>query len=65
MFKDMKYGTFILFGLVDVVIAIAAFFLVRETKGQSLEEASSPAVFNRDCKLVDNDSMIEVGSAKL
>lgn len=38
MIANMGWGTFLLWGLFDAVIAIVTFFFLRETKGLSLEE---------------------------
>lgn len=37
MMTNLGWGTFLLWGLFDVVIAILAFFFLKETKGLSLE----------------------------
>ncbi|KAF3766890.1 general substrate transporter [Cryphonectria parasitica EP155] len=37
MIKNMGWGTFLLWGVFDAVIAILAFFFLKETKGLSLE----------------------------
>lgn len=37
MMTNMGWGTFLLWGVFDVVIAILAFFFLKETKGLSLE----------------------------
>ena len=34
---SMKWGTFLLWGVFDVIIAIVAFFFLKETQGLSLE----------------------------
>jgi hypothetical protein len=38
MITNMGWGTFLLWGLFDAVIAIVTFFFLRETNGLSLEE---------------------------
>lgn len=38
MMDDMGWGTFLLWGVFDVVIALVVFFYVKETKGLSLEQ---------------------------
>ena len=38
MISNIGWGTFLLWGLFDAVIAIISFFFLRETKGLSLEE---------------------------
>lgn len=38
MITNMGWGTFLLWGLFDAVIAILTFFFLRETQGLSLEE---------------------------
>jgi hypothetical protein len=38
MITNLAWGTFLLWGLFDAVIAIVAFLFLRETKGLSLEE---------------------------
>ncbi|KAK8232719.1 general substrate transporter [Phyllosticta capitalensis] len=45
MIDDMGWGTFLLWGLFDVVIAIGTFFFAHETKGLTLEEAAHPELF--------------------
>lgn len=37
MMESMGWGTFLLWGMFDAVIAIATFFFLKETKGMSLE----------------------------
>lgn len=37
MMKSMGWGTFLLWGLFDAIIAIWAFFFLKETRGLSLE----------------------------
>lgn len=37
MISNMGWGTFLLWGIFDVVIAAVAFFFLKETKGLSLE----------------------------
>lgn len=37
MMTNMGWGTFLLWGIFDVIIAILAFFFLKETKGLSLE----------------------------
>lgn len=37
MMESMDWGTFLLWGIFDLVIAVVAFFFLRETKGLSLE----------------------------
>ena len=37
MMTNMGWGTFLLWGVFDVIIAILAFFFLKETKGLSLE----------------------------
>ncbi|KAF4120569.1 MFS quinate transporter [Geosmithia morbida] len=38
MMDDMGWGTFLLWGVFDIVIAIIVFFFIKETKGLSLEQ---------------------------
>jgi hypothetical protein len=38
MITNLGWGTFLLWGLFDAVIAIVAFLFLRETNGLSLEE---------------------------
>ena len=38
MISNLGWGTFLLWGLFDAVIAIVTFFFLRETQGLSLEE---------------------------
>lgn len=38
MIKNIKWGTFLLWGLFDFVIAFFSWFVLAETKGKSLEE---------------------------
>lgn len=37
MIRNMGWGTFLLWGIFDAIIAVLAFFLLKETKGLSLE----------------------------
>lgn len=37
MISSMGWGTFLLWGVFDAVIAVLAFFFMKETKGLSLE----------------------------
>lgn len=37
MMTNLGWGTFLLWGVFDVIIAILAFFFLKETKGLSLE----------------------------
>ena len=38
MISDMGWGTFLFWGLADAVIAVGSWFLLKETKGLSLEQ---------------------------
>jgi hypothetical protein len=40
MITNLGWGTFLLWGLFDAVIAIVTFLFLRETKGLSLEEVA-------------------------
>lgn len=38
MIQSLGWGTFLLWGVFDVVIAVGSFFFLKETKGLSLED---------------------------
>lgn len=44
MIDNMGWGTFLLWGTFDIVIAAYAWFGLMETRGKTLEEISGPAV---------------------
>lgn len=46
MIKNMAWGTFLLWGMFDAIIAVLAFFFLKETKGLSLEVIAQQS-FNR------------------
>ncbi|KAK7543045.1 MFS sugar transporter-like protein [Phyllosticta citricarpa] len=48
MIDSMGWGTFLLWGLFDLVIAAGTFFFAHETKGLTLEEAAHPELFHDD-----------------
>jgi MFS family permease len=57
MITNMGWGTFPLWGIFDAVIALLAFFFLRETKGLSLEEiAHNDFGAILDHELVDEDT---------
>jgi len=58
MIDNLSWGTFILWGLFDIIIATGCFFFVKETNGLSLEEAAQPNVFNRDYKFEEDTTSI-------
>lgn len=43
MIADIKWGTFLLWGLFDLIIAGGSFFFLRETRGLSLEQITHTA----------------------
>lgn len=47
MISNLGWGTFLLWGIFDTVIAILSFFFLKETKGLSLE-AIAHQQFNRE-----------------
>jgi MFS family permease len=62
MISNMGWGTFLLWGLFDVVIVAGTFFFLRETRGLSLEEvAHNDFEGVRDHKVVDVEH-VDAGS---
>lgn len=53
MITNMGWGTFLLWGVFDVVIAVVAFFFLKETKGLSLE-----TIAHQNFKRGDSDDVI-------
>lgn len=52
MIRNMGWGTFLLWGVFDAVIAVFAFFCLKETKGLSLE-AIAHQQFNKSSSVKD------------
>lgn len=53
MIKDLGWGTFLLWGIFDLVIAGLVFLLLKETRGLSLEEIADTAHADSTKELVD------------
>lgn len=71
MIKNLDWGTFLLWGLFDAIIAILAFFFLKETRGLSLETIAhqryakgSSADDLRGNKLGDATIVHDEGSAR-
>jgi len=43
MIASLGWGTFLIWGIFNLVIAVSSFFILQETKGKSLEEISAGA----------------------
>lgn len=52
MIKHLGWGTFLLWGIFDAIIAVMAFFFLKETKGLSLE-AIAHQQFKKDASAED------------
>ncbi|KAL1623038.1 hypothetical protein SLS56_008449 [Neofusicoccum ribis] len=55
MIDSMGWGTFLLWGLFDIVIGIFTVLFARETRGLSLEKSGQPDVFKDDSESKLND----------
>lgn len=53
MIDNMGWGTFLLWGLFDIVIACYAWFGLIETRGKTLEDISRPAAGKSDSGVDD------------
>lgn len=67
MISSMGWGTFLLWGLFDAVIALFAFFFLKETKGLSLEAIAhqefTKGTSTQDAVLTKQTENAEDGSA--
>ncbi|KAM0129940.1 hypothetical protein ACHAO1_008192 [Botrytis cinerea] len=68
MIENLGWGTFLLWGLFDGIIAVVSFFFLRETQGLSLEEIAHndygrATTFKEDDILVEHGRTTNYGSA--
>ena len=56
MIRNIKWGTFLLWGLFDTVIALFAWTLLTETKGKTLEEIAQGDTYASSKDLVEHET---------
>lgn len=56
MIDSMDWGTFLMWGCFDVVIALATLFIAKETRGLSLEKSAQPELYTDDSGVKLDDS---------
>jgi hypothetical protein len=75
MVNNIKYGTLFFWGVLNLIIAVVSYFLIKETQGLSLEEINSKfdgteallqaKLSNEESDIVGNKERSKVAAAEL
>jgi len=64
MIQNIKYGTFLFWGVCDLLIAVGVWAFLKETRGLSLEEIAGTSDTGSTSKLHEYASGVEDGADK-